>query len=336
MLLQEPLQYYHEGAIICPEHTRFTRRLLTVIMNATYEYDVLMLIPFLDTSNPSLTHSQVGQILSVRNGFLHNYRRGGYRDVKLFVNLRQHICEIQLHLSSFYDMKDDQHVVYEWSRRLNVTVEMKAENLFQNMGPDILQQMIKLARVDWHSTGGALPFLLAAVGKYGESEQLFRKASVRWESVRCGVSLASYSPQLQFWPEVTHLKFHAYKGIPVLTFLLISLQSYDSLNARMEWKEATFGRNSKEWNLSARFAAMSMNNLASVLASKVNPAHAVSLMSVTGYGPPVWPGTQGTYLLVLTPYFKGIKPVILPCILLLQQGSQQTCTDWLLELWTKR
>ncbi|CAM9206684.1 unnamed protein product, partial [Sphacelaria rigidula] len=93
-----------------------------------------------------------GQILSVRNGFVHNYRRGGYRDVKVFVNLRQHVCEIQLHLASFFSLKDDQHVVYEWARRLNVTVEMKAENLFQNMGPE--------------STGDALPFLKHARGDY--------------------------------------------------------------------------------------------------------------------------------------------------------------------------
>ncbi|CAM9423054.1 unnamed protein product [Sphacelaria rigidula] len=127
-----------------------------------------------------------GKILSVRNGFVHNYRRGGYRDVKVFVSLRQHVCEIQLHLASFFSLKDEQHVVYEWARRLNVTVEMKAENLFQNMGPKILDQMVELARGNWQSTGDALPFLRHARGDYAEAEQLFRegydKHKVRRES----------------------------------------------------------------------------------------------------------------------------------------------------------
>lgn len=126
---------------------------------------------------------QDGQIVSVRNGFVHNYRRSGYRDVKLCITLENHICEIQLHISSFYSLKDYQHVVYEWSRGLNVAVEIKAENLFQKLGPGTLAQMIDLAQDNWQSTGDALYFLRRAAGEYGESERLLRqvRARVRWE-----------------------------------------------------------------------------------------------------------------------------------------------------------
>lgn len=58
---------------------------------------------------------QVGDIRAVRNGFVDSYRWNGYRDVKVFVNLEEHICEIQLHVRSFYTLKDDQHKVYGWT-----------------------------------------------------------------------------------------------------------------------------------------------------------------------------------------------------------------------------
>ena len=43
---------------------------------------------------------------------------------------------------------------------------------------DILDQMVELARDNWHSTGDALPFLRHARGDYAEAEQLFREVTV--------------------------------------------------------------------------------------------------------------------------------------------------------------
>lgn len=90
----------------------------------------------------------------------------------MYVVLEQHLCEVQLHLSSFYGFKDDQHKVYEWSRTLAVTVEMEPKHLFQNTGPEILGEMIRLAQDDWCSTRLALPQLLGVAGRFKEAREI--------------------------------------------------------------------------------------------------------------------------------------------------------------------
>ncbi|CAN0514530.1 unnamed protein product, partial [Ectocarpus sp. 12 AP-2014] len=104
----------------------------------------------------SVNQIQGGGIRRVFNGFVRHYAKNGYRDVKVNVVLAEHVCEMQLHLRSFYDrLKDGQHKVYEWSRTLNVTVDMKAEHLFKNMDRKTLAIMTRLAGDDWQSTGSA-------------------------------------------------------------------------------------------------------------------------------------------------------------------------------------
>lgn len=90
----------------------------------------------------------------------------------MIVLLAGHACEIQLHLRSFYGLKDGQHEVYEWSRTLKVTAEIRPEHLFKGMQPEILELMIQLAAVDWHSTNLALVPLLHRAGKYAEARDL--------------------------------------------------------------------------------------------------------------------------------------------------------------------
>lgn len=119
-----------------------------------------------------------GVIVGVRNGFLAHYGSNGYRDVKLDVLLENHACEVQLHFPSFYDLRDGQHKVYEWSRRLNVTVEMRPDHLFKDTSKAILARMISLARGDWCSTRETLPALLHAAGEYDQSAELLRRVSV--------------------------------------------------------------------------------------------------------------------------------------------------------------
>lgn len=127
----------------------------------------MKVIPLL--SAPLLYCVQAGDIRTVRNGFVHDYRRNGYRDVKVFVTLEDHICEIQLHLRSFHSLKDGQHTVYEWSRTLSVTEEMHPHDLFKNVGPDIFKRMLLLAQNDWNSTAGAVPELLLATGRHNDA-----------------------------------------------------------------------------------------------------------------------------------------------------------------------
>eukprot|EP00903_Cladosiphon_okamuranus_P010037 g9517.t3 len=123
-------------------------------------------------SSLTATIGKVEDILRVSNGFVRNYGRNGYRDVKVIAIVAGHACEIQLHLRSFYDLKAGQHEVYEWSRTLKVTAEIQAEHLFRGMQSDILELMIQLATVDWKSTGVALAPLLHTAGRYAEAHDL--------------------------------------------------------------------------------------------------------------------------------------------------------------------
>ena len=72
--------------------------------------------------------------------------------MKLNVVVNGHLCEIQLHLRSFYELKTGQPKVYEWARDLNVTKEMIPEDLFKNLSLGITEEMVRLAERDWHGT----------------------------------------------------------------------------------------------------------------------------------------------------------------------------------------
>lgn len=113
--------------------------------------------------------------MRVRNGFNSGWMPSGYRDVKLNAVVNEHLCEIQLHLQRFYELKTGQHKVYEWARDLKVTTEIDANHLFKNLSPGIMDDMIRLAEEDWYGTGFCLPELLAAGGKYPQAEELQRK-----------------------------------------------------------------------------------------------------------------------------------------------------------------
>lgn len=122
---------------------------------------------------------QESDVVRVSNGFIHNYGRNGYRDVKMNVILVGHICEIQLHLRSFYGLMHGQHEVYEWSRTLMVTAEMRAEHLFKDMEAGTLTLMTQLATENWHSTGVALVPLLYTAGEYETAQTLQTQVSTK-------------------------------------------------------------------------------------------------------------------------------------------------------------
>lgn len=96
----------------------------------------------------------------------------------MYVIVEEHICEVQLHLRSFYSLKDGQHEVYKWSRTLNVTADMTPEHLLKNMEPAVLQLMTRLAREDWFSTKFTLHSLLVASGDYKEAQELLLQVSI--------------------------------------------------------------------------------------------------------------------------------------------------------------
>ncbi|CAN0348419.1 unnamed protein product [Pylaiella littoralis] len=110
-------------------------------------------------------------VLRVANGFDSDWMPSGYRDVKVNPVVNEHLCEVQLHLREFFTLKDGQHAVYEWARELNVTTEMRAEDLFKNLSPEVTKEMIHLAGEDWGGTGYCLPDLQLADGQYDLAEK---------------------------------------------------------------------------------------------------------------------------------------------------------------------
>lgn len=99
----------------------------------------------------------------------------GYRDVKVNPIVNEHLCEIQLQLRDFFALKSGQHAVYTWARELDVTTEVRATHLFENLSPEVLEEMVRLAQQNWLGTGYCLPELHLAAGRYDLAEKSSRQ-----------------------------------------------------------------------------------------------------------------------------------------------------------------
>lgn len=102
----------------------------------------------------------------------------GYRDVKLNPVVNGHLCEIQLQLRRFFNLKAGQHVVYEWARQLKVTTETEANHLIKALSREVTQEMIRLAEQNWRGTGEYLPHIQLDAAQYGEAEEAFRQVLI--------------------------------------------------------------------------------------------------------------------------------------------------------------
>ncbi|CAN0065051.1 unnamed protein product [Ectocarpus sp. 12 AP-2014] len=114
-------------------------------------------------------------VVRVENGFNSDWMPSGYRDVKVNSVVNEHVCEIQLHLRDFFALKSGQHAVYEWARELNATTEMRGENLFMSLSPEVTKEMMRLAGENWFGTGYCLPDLQLAAGQYDLAETSHRQ-----------------------------------------------------------------------------------------------------------------------------------------------------------------
>ncbi|CAM9444501.1 unnamed protein product [Ectocarpus fasciculatus] len=114
-------------------------------------------------------------VLRVKNGFNSDWMPSGYRDVKLNPVVKEHLCEIQLHLREFFALQGGQHAVYEWARELNVTIEMRGQDLFENLCPEVAKEMMRLAGQNWRGTGYCLSDLQVAAGQYDLAEMSLRQ-----------------------------------------------------------------------------------------------------------------------------------------------------------------
>eukprot|EP00903_Cladosiphon_okamuranus_P012098 g11353.t1 len=129
---------------------------------------------------------QAQNVLRVKNGFNSDWMPGGYRDVKVNPVLNQHLCEIQLQLRAFFALKSGQHVVYTWARDLKVSTKIRAENLFENLSPEVTGEMINLTRQNWQGSGFYLPDLQLETGQHHLAEEGFRQQLRESEDVlRC-------------------------------------------------------------------------------------------------------------------------------------------------------
>ncbi|CAM9324990.1 unnamed protein product [Ectocarpus sp. 13 AM-2016] len=124
----------------------------------------------------AITELPKQQVLRVKNGFKSDWMPSGYRDVKLNPVVNEHLCEIQLHLREFLALKGGQHAVYEWARELNVTTDMRCEDLFENLSDKVTKEMLHLAGENWRGTGYVLPDLQLAAGEYDLAEKSQRQA----------------------------------------------------------------------------------------------------------------------------------------------------------------
>lgn len=126
---------------------------------------------------------QPHHVKRVRNGFNSGWKPSGYRDVKVNIVVNGHLCEIQLHLGSFFKLKDGQHEVYEWARELKVSTEMDADHLFKMWSPGITEEMVRLAQQNWRRTRFYLPDLLADAAQYVQAEEGYKEVSFCVEDI---------------------------------------------------------------------------------------------------------------------------------------------------------
>ncbi|CAB1108962.1 unnamed protein product [Ectocarpus sp. CCAP 1310/34] len=111
----------------------------------------------------------------------------GYRNVEVNTVVSAHLCEIQLHLESFFELKDAQHEVYEWARELKVSTEMDADHLFKVWSPGITEEMVRLAQQNWGRTRFYLPDLLADAAQYVQAEEGYKERLSRTKAARRGI-----------------------------------------------------------------------------------------------------------------------------------------------------
>ena len=115
------------------------------------------------------------RVVKVRNGFARDYMPSGYRDVNVNVVVEGHVCEVQLHLRPFFWVKAGQHEVYEWARVLNVTIEMRPDDLFKNVSREVTEAMIDLAKKNWFGLRFITHQLLGRAGRYAEGREVLEE-----------------------------------------------------------------------------------------------------------------------------------------------------------------
>lgn len=169
--------------------------------------------------------AQEEDIVRVFNGFSSDWMPSGYRDVKVNPVVNGHLCEIQLHLRDFFELKDGQHKVYQWARELPVTTEPDPRYLFDDLSGQVLEEMMKLSEANWAATEDVLPSLQMYTGKYLEAEEAFRK--VEADCLRLALTLTPSECVCRTYlaPSVVVIRT---RSITSRAFSCISLQNVDT------------------------------------------------------------------------------------------------------------
>lgn len=75
-----------------------------------------------------------GEVVRLKNGFKENQTPGGYRDLKLSLKIDGHVCEVQIHVREFVDLKEESHVLYEWARKFDPIYGL-TEEILRDLDP---------------------------------------------------------------------------------------------------------------------------------------------------------------------------------------------------------
>jgi tetratricopeptide (TPR) repeat protein len=138
------------------------KQLVRVMQKAEedYEGDVCRVIDIVRASIvfPNIQHITDGlqrliksndvEVIRVKNGFNGTLKSGGYMDVKVSLMVKQHVCELQLHLHEFLTLKNSGgHESYEKVRQLPIPGATNLGDLLQDKTPQstrVLKQLLRL------------------------------------------------------------------------------------------------------------------------------------------------------------------------------------------------
>jgi hypothetical protein len=88
----------------------------------------------------------------VKNGFTDSLTAGGYRDIKLNVEVDGHVCEIQLHLKQFYSLKNEKgHDLYNKIRTFKIEGALDASDLIVGMPHEFLESLDCILEMEYAS-----------------------------------------------------------------------------------------------------------------------------------------------------------------------------------------
>jgi hypothetical protein len=107
--------------------------------------DMVRVMKALDTREES-------DVLRAKNGFTTSAASGGYRDIKMNMLFKSHVCEVQVHEKGFYTLKNTGgHKVYEVTRQMKVQGITDASDLFTDTTKNVMESLELMLELSYES-----------------------------------------------------------------------------------------------------------------------------------------------------------------------------------------